>query len=130
MIYKDERAYLEGYTEYLALDTGLDYKIKWNKQLRQLQLSIRAGGFLPGVYAYHEIIDFDMADLKNKCVMHTRKEMIYLIFAEFAKILLAREGLEFSIVRDYKFQIDVANHEELAFVLGSLEEVGYFRELG
>lgn len=126
MIYKDTKAYLEGYVGYLTLETGLDYRLKWNKQLRQFELYRRQASFFD-LYAHNVLLEFEVANLQKYCVINTKNINNYNMFVKInnkldQKVNFGSFGKNVSL----QCKILAENHEELVFVLETLEECGYF----
>lgn len=136
MIYKDVKQYLQGYVDYITIMNCVDFKLAWDKQLREFSICVRNSPGVDHVNKYSRIMTFEMADISNECIINIvfkLKEFMppwhaypsvfenMTIMYEEKKILVQETGTN-------SFRIKIKELEDLQDFLQMLHDEKYYEK--
>lgn len=130
MIFDEFRTYLNGYTEYLAIDTGIEFKLRRNKRLKIYEILIRLKNNEDSHFL--KLLSFYYGDLKNSCRINIKVGNKTLI--DFFVNELENSDIKIIFNRDpedmYDVLVEINCIEELRKLFNVLESVNYFEYWG
>jgi len=108
--------------EYRAFMDGIDFKLQWNKKLKQFELLVPESN---SEYWYQRLIEFEMGDIRNKCVIRIQR------FQDYGMFLDMLSEIEDSVkVTDtltiLEIKVEAITEDQIRTVLDKLEKVHYF----